>query len=52
LEIELQELYEYVKEINERAFGLTRKQLGELVFNYAECKNIPHSFNRDKKCAG
>lgn len=46
------ELYDYIKVVNERAFGLTFIQLRKIAFQYAERNEIPHRFNAERGMAG
>lgn len=45
-------LAEYVRMMDAMFYGLTRKQLMELAFQFAEKNEIPHRFNSQKKLAG
>lgn len=46
------ELYEYVKNVDKRAFGLTLIQLRQLAFQFAERNGVPNRFNVEKRMAG
>lgn len=41
-----------MKEIDKRAFGLTKEQFGKLVFDFAEKRKINHRFKKQKKTCG
>ncbi|XP_074034640.1 uncharacterized protein [Leptinotarsa decemlineata] len=45
-------LANYITDIDRRAFGLTKVQLGRLAFDFAEQNNISHRFNKSSKMAG
>lgn len=47
-----QELYEYIKNADKRAFGLTLLQLRQLAFQFAHRNEIPNRFNADRQMAG
>jgi hypothetical protein len=38
--------------LEERLFGLTRKDLRRLKYEMAEINNLPHRFSHEKKMAG
>lgn len=46
------ELAEHIKELERRFYGLGRKEVMFLTYQYAEMNNIPHRFNDEKKMAG
>jgi hypothetical protein len=46
------ELKEYVLTLSKLYYGLTPKELRRLAFNYAEAKNISHTFNKEQSLAG
>jgi hypothetical protein len=41
-----------VLQLDERLFGLTRKDLRRLAYEIAEIKNLPHGFSHEKRMAG
>jgi hypothetical protein len=47
-----QELADHVRDPDSRFYGIGRKQLLHLTFEYAEKNNIPHRFNKVTKAAG
>ncbi|KAJ8929407.1 hypothetical protein NQ314_017907 [Rhamnusium bicolor] len=49
---QIEELKQYIVDIDRRAFGLTKSQFGRLCFDFAESKGITHKFNKDKRAAG
>ncbi|KAG5879604.1 hypothetical protein JTB14_025251 [Gonioctena quinquepunctata] len=50
-EEQLNNLFQYILNIDKRAFGLTEDQFGRVIYNNAENKKIPHRFNTDKERA-
>lgn len=46
------QLYEHVKELDNRLMPLTRKEFLKLAFDLAESLKIPHRFNKEKGIAG
>ena len=50
-ELEL-ELVHYLKEMEARLFGLTKKEVCKLAYEIAEQNNIKNPFNKDQKRAG
>lgn len=46
------QLYEHVKELDNRLMPLSRKEFLKLAFDLAESLKIPHRFNRKKGIAG
>lgn len=46
------QLYEHVKELDNRLMPLSRTEFLKLVFNLAENLKIPHRFNKEKGLAG
>lgn len=49
---QLEQLKNYIVDIERRAFGLTKVQFQKIVFDFAEKSGIPHSFNNNTKIAG
>ncbi|XP_003240827.1 uncharacterized protein LOC100571979 [Acyrthosiphon pisum] len=49
---QVEELKQYVTDIDKRAFGLSRKQFANVCFDYAEKNGVTHRFNTEKKSAG
>lgn len=49
---QLENLKQYVEDLNKRAFGVTREQFSKIVYDYAETLKIPHRFNNESKKAG
>jgi hypothetical protein len=47
-----QELADHVRDLDSRFYGIGRKQLMHLSFEYAEKNNIPHRLNKVTKVAG
>lgn len=47
-----QELQQYLKDMDRRLFGMTKKQCRKLAFDYAESCGIVHPFNRECGLAG
>lgn len=47
-----EELANHVREMDRRFYGLTRKQLMQLAYEFAERNNIAHRFNKESKLAG
>ena len=45
-------LAQYCIELSQKGFGLTRKLIRKLAYDYAERNNIEHRFNRQKGIAG
>lgn len=48
----MQDLHNYIAEIDKRAFGLTKEQFAIVVFDFAEERKIDHRFSQEKKKAG
>lgn len=46
------ELVTHILELEDKGFGLTPKDVRQLVFEYGEEKKIQHSFSHEKKMAG
>lgn len=46
------ELVAYLEEMDKRFYGLTFKEVQSLAYEYAECNNIQHPFNKNIKLAG
>ncbi|CAH1107845.1 unnamed protein product [Psylliodes chrysocephalus] len=51
-DVELEELRQYIINIDKRAFGLTKKQFSRIIYDFAEKRHISHRFNIKKKKAG
>ncbi|KAJ8954571.1 hypothetical protein NQ314_007070 [Rhamnusium bicolor] len=51
-EFPIEELKQYIVDIDRRALGLTKSQFGRLCFDFAESKGITHKFNKEKRAAG
>ncbi|KAJ8928684.1 hypothetical protein NQ314_018694 [Rhamnusium bicolor] len=51
-EFPIEELKQYIVNIDRRAFGLTKSQFGRLCFDFAESKGITHKFIKEKRAAG
>ncbi|XP_063241776.1 uncharacterized protein LOC134541949 [Bacillus rossius redtenbacheri] len=47
-----QELADHIRDLDSRFYGIGRKQLMSLAFEYATLNNIPHRFNNVTKAAG
>lgn len=47
-----QELAQHCRDLDLRFYGLTRKQIMKVAFEYAELNNVADRFNKDKKAAG
>ena len=45
-------LVDYIQDMERAMMGITPLNVRMLAFELAEKMNIPHSFNREKKCAG
>jgi hypothetical protein len=45
-------LLNHVLQLEERLFGLTRKDLRHLPYEIAEINNLPHRFSHEKRMAG
>lgn len=45
---QVEELKQYVTDIDKRAFGLSRKQFASVCFDYAEKNGLSHRFNAEK----
>ena len=50
-EVEI-DLVNHELQLEERLFGLTRKDLRRLAYEMAEINNLPHRFSHEKKMAG
>ena len=48
----LEELYNHVKDLDNRLMPLTKQEFLKLAFEFAERLNLPHRFNKEKKIAG
>ena len=46
------QLYEHIKQLDDRLMPLTRKEFLKLAFDLAESLKIPHRFNKEKGMAG
>lgn len=49
---QLEQLKNYITDIDKRSFGLTKYQCKRLVYDFAHQNNIPHRFNNETKLAG
>ena len=49
---QLDEIKQYVSEIDKQLFGMTATQCRQLAFEYADRNNIPHQFNKDQRMTG
>lgn len=47
-----QELAQHCRDLDLRFYGLTRKQIMKVAFEFAELHNVADRFNNDKKIAG
>lgn len=45
------ESVEYIKHLETRLFAFTRKEVLELVYQFADVDEIPHNFNQEAKMA-
>jgi hypothetical protein len=43
------ELARQLRDLDDRLYGLTKKNLQIAAYKFAEANNIQHCFNRDKK---
>ncbi len=42
----------FLKDLDDRFYGIPKRKLGPLIYQYAVQNNIPHPFSNDRKSAG